>query len=404
MLCLLSLRAYAMAINFDNTSIAFQSLNSKELKKAHLLFKLLSSPTLVSIGKVLTLLAFKLHLPVKGIIKKTIFSRFCGGETIEECNNRIAALAKFGIGTILDYSVEGKQSESDLDETTREIIRTTKTAQGNAHVPFCVFKVSGIARFSLLEKVSAKIELTDGEKQEYLRVVNRVDSICKNAFEADTPVFIDAEESWIQPAIDALADTMMAKYNKQKFMVYNTIQLYRHDRLDFLMQSHHKARNGGYKLAVKLVRGAYMEKERERAVQKGYASPIQANKNLCDKDYNLALEYCVKNIQDIAVCAGTHNEQSSLFLVDLMHRYKIEKNDKRIYFAQLLGMSDHISYNLSAEGYNVAKYVPYGPVKEVLPYLIRRAQENTSVKGQTGRELALIKKEISRRKLKHDKQ
>jgi proline dehydrogenase len=393
-----------MAINFDNTSIAFQSLNSKELKKAHLLFKLLSSPTLVSIGKVLTLLAFKLHLPVKGIIKKTIFSRFCGGETIEECNNRIAALAKFGIGTILDYSVEGKQSESDLDETTREIIRTTKTAQGNAHVPFCVFKVSGIARFSLLEKVSAKIELTDGEKQEYLRVVNRVDSICKNAFEADTPVFIDAEESWIQPAIDALADTMMAKYNKQKFMVYNTIQLYRHDRLDFLMQSHHKARNGGYKLAVKLVRGAYMEKERERAVQKGYASPIQANKNLCDKDYNLALEYCVKNIQDIAVCAGTHNEQSSLFLVDLMHRYKIEKNDKRIYFAQLLGMSDHISYNLSAEGYNVAKYVPYGPVKEVLPYLIRRAQENTSVKGQTGRELALIKKEISRRKLKHDKQ
>lgn len=393
-----------MNINFDNTEIAFQSLNNKELKKAYLLFKLISSPLLVNIGKTLTLLAFKLRLPVKPLIKKTIFNRFCGGETIDECTAKINQLANFGIGTILDYSVEGKDSEDDLDSTAQEIIKTTKIAKDNSNIPFCVFKVTGIARFSLLEKVSNNQQLSPDEKQEYLRAVSRVDAICRSAYEANTPVFIDAEESWIQSAIDALAETMMAKYNKNKFIVYNTIQLYRNDRLQFLKLAHQKATSQGYKLAVKLVRGAYMEKERERALQKGYSSPIQTDKQACDKDYDLALEYCINNINDIAFCAGTHNEKSSLHLIELMQKNNLAVNDKRIYFAQLLGMSDHISYNLSANNYNVAKYVPYGPVKEVLPYLIRRAQENTSVKGQTGRELLLINKELKRRKLKNDKQ
>jgi proline dehydrogenase len=271
-------------------------------------------------------------------------------------------------------------------------------AKSNNHIPFCVFKVTGLARFALLEKISSVEKLDPNEKEEWERVKNRVAKICSTAAEAHQPIFIDAEESWIQQAIDDLANENMKSFNKNEVIVYNTFQLYRKDRLAFLMKSFNEAKNGNYKIGAKLVRGAYMEKERARAIEKKYSSPIQNSKEDSDKDYDLALKYCVENIEFISVCAGSHNEKSSLYLVQLMNEKGIEKNDKRIFFSQLLGMSDHISYNLSLNGYNVSKYVPYGPVKEVLPYLIRRAQENTSVKGQTGRELSLIIKEKQRRK------
>lgn len=385
-------------ISFENTEIAFQNKNSKQLKKAYWLFKMVSSPIMVKFGKWFTNVAITLHLPIKSIIKKTIFEQFCGGESISECDTAIQSLAQFKIGTILDYSVEGKESDKEFEQTCQEIISTITKAKSEKNIPFSVFKVTGIAQFSILEKANKGIE--DLSKQDlniYNEIVARVNRICEAAFNANVPVFIDAEESWIQNTIDLLAEQMMMKYNTDKAIVFNTIQLYRWDRLSFLEKSLNQAKSSTYKLGVKLVRGAYMEKERERSSEKNYKSPIQTSKENSDKDYNLALNFCVENIDTISICAGSHNEKSSLYLSELMTKKGIDKSDKRIYFAQLLGMSDHISYNLADAGYNVAKYVPYGPVREVLPYLIRRAEENTSVAGQTGRELSLITKERQRR-------
>ncbi len=386
-------------ISFENTEIAFGGKTDSDLKWSYRLFNLMGKPWLVKTGKVATNIAFKLHLPIKGIIKKTIFKQFCGGESINDCELKINQLAKFNIGTILDYSVEGKTSNEDLDKAKNEIIATIQKAKSNSHIPFSVFKPTGVARFELLELTNDEnAELTDEIKQELAQVIQRIDAICKSAYDANVPLFIDAEDSWIQDGIDRIVNSMMAKYNKEKVIVYNTIQMYRHDRLEFLKQSHQKAKENGYKIGMKIVRGAYMEKERERAEKMGYPSPIHKDKTATDNDYDLAVEYCINHIEDIAFCAGTHNEQSSAKLAQLIDDKKISKTDKRVYFAQLLGMSDHISYNLSHLGYNVAKYVPYGPIVEVMPYLIRRAEENTSVAGQMGRELSLIIKEQKRRK------
>ena len=385
-------------ISFDNTEKAFVAKNDADLIRSYRLFKIIGNPTFVKLGGLFTPLALNLRLPIKGIIKNTILKQFVGGETIAECNESIKELAKYNIGTILDYSVEGKESEADFDACTEETIETINRAKEDSSVPFCVFKVTGLARFALLEKVSAKQPLSDAERDEWIRVKRRVGAICKQAYLYNKPLFIDAEESWIQPAIDDLATENKEKYNTEKAIIYNTYQLYRHDRFVYLEQCIKEAKEKNYHIGAKLVRGAYMEKERKRAKDMGYTSPIQPDKKGSDDDYNQALELCIKNISNVSICAGTHNEQSSMLLVDLMHKNNIQPNDKRVYFAQLLGMSDHISYNLSMSGYNVAKYVPYGPVKEVLPYLLRRAQENTSVKGQTGRELSLIIKEKKRRK------
>jgi proline dehydrogenase len=385
-------------ISFDNTEKAFVAKNDADLIRSYRLFKIIGNPTFVKLGGLFTPLALNLRLPIKGIIKNTIYKQFVGGETIAECNESIKELAKYNIGTILDYSVEGKESEADFDACTEETIETINRAKEDSSVPFCVFKVTGLARFALLEKVSAKQPLSDAERDEWIRVKRRVGAICKQAYLYNKPLFIDAEESWIQPAIDDLATENKEKYNTEKAIIYNTYQLYRHDRFVYLEQCIKEAKEKNYHIGAKLVRGAYMEKERKRAKDMGYTSPIQPDKKGSDDDYNQALELCIKNISNVSICAGTHNEQSSMLLVDLMHKNNIQPNDKRVYFAQLLGMSDHISYNLSMSGYNVAKYVPYGPVKEVLPYLLRRAQENTSVKGQTGRELSLIIKEKKRRK------
>ncbi len=382
-------------ISFDNTENAFKAKSDSDLNRSYWLFKMVGNPTVVNFGAKVAPIG--LAIGFKGLIKSTIFKQFVGGENINECDKTIAELGKFNIGTILDYSVEGKESEVDFDACCKETIETIHKAKNDKLIPFCVFKVTGLARFALLEKVSANEKLTDAEIKEYEKVKQRVFQISKEAFEANQPLFIDAEESWIQPAIDALADENMAKFNKDKAIVYNTFQLYRKDRLDFLKQTIANAKANGFHVGAKLVRGAYMEKERARAIEKKYPSPIQESKEDSDIDYNLALEECVKNIDMMGLCAGTHNEKSSLYLVELMNKYAISSSDKRVYFSQLLGMSAHISYNLALANYNVSKYVPYGPVKEVLPYLMRRAQENTSVKGQTGRELSLIIKEKERR-------
>jgi len=384
---------------FENTEIAFRSKNDADLNRAFWLFKIIGNPIIVKFGKWMTNFALSVKLPIDPIIKRTIFKQFCGGTTIQDCEQTIQQLSSFNIGTILDYSVEGKIKEEDFERTTDEIIATIERASKDTTIPYAVFKVTGIATFSLLEKANfIENELTENEKKSFASIVSRVDRICKSGFDCGIPVFIDAEESWIQDTIDRLAQTMMAKYNKGKAIVFNTIQMYRHDRLDFLVKVIHDSQVNGYHYGIKLVRGAYMEKERARATLMKYTSPIQPNKAATDKDYNKALSLILENFSNLSLCAGTHNEYSSELLTDLLKKFNLQKDDKRIYFAQLLGMSDHISFNLSSEGFNVAKYVPYGPIKEVLPYLLRRADENTSVAGQTSRELSLLAKEKARRK------
>ncbi len=385
-------------VSFDNTQIAFGSKTGTDLNRSYWLFKIVSNPTIVKLSDTLASLALSLHIPIGWAIKPTIFKQFCGGETINECTTAIAQLGKFNIGTILDYSIEGKTKEEDFDATMHEIIATVNRAKGDKNIPFSVFKVTGISRFALLEKVNANQPLTTTEQQEYSRVTARVNAICKQAHDNDVAVFIDAEESWIQDAIDNLANAMMELYNTKRAIVYNTYQLYRHDRLHYLTQTVTSARTNNYFVGAKLVRGAYMEKERNRALQHNYTSPINTTKEATDKLYNQALSYWAANADVLSICAGSHNEDSATVLMQLMAQHGIANNDVRVYYSQLLGMSDHISYNLAAAGYNVAKYVPYGPVREVVPYLLRRAQENTSVKGQTGRELSLIIKEKQRRK------
>ena len=385
-------------LNFSNTEIAFSGKSNADLNRAYWLFKAISSNLLVKIGPPITTFAMAIGLPVAPIIRATIFRHFCGGESIDSCNTTIEQLAKFNIGTILDYSVEGAENESSFDATMQETIATIARAKGDSKIAFGVFKVTGLARFALLEKMDAGQSLSPAEQAEYDRVSNRIYQICKAAYDAKVRIFIDAEESWIQNSIDELSYQMMAHFNQEDAIVFNTYQFYRHDRLAAMKAAHQKLKAAGLFFGIKLVRGAYMEKERARAADKKYLDPIQLNKNASDADYDAALTYCVENIADISICAGTHNEKSSMHLVNLMAQNQIAKNDRRIYFSQLLGMSDNLSFNLSMAGYNVAKYVPYGPVKKVLPYLFRRAEENTAIAGQMGRELSLIVTEQKRRK------
>lgn len=385
-------------LDFSNIENAFASKSDADLNRAYWLFKAINSNFLVKVGPPITNFMLALHLPINRIIRSTIYKHFCGGENIDDCYKAIKQLAKFDVGSILDYSVEGKETEKDFDTTQNEILKTITRAKGDKDIPFCVFKPTGVGRIALLEKAGLSTTLSDDEAAEYIRVKERMNSICKSAFENDVRIFIDAEESWIQPVIDRMATEMMMQYNRTKPIVFNTIQFYRHDRMAYLKTAHAHAVANNYFAGYKLVRGAYMEKERARAAKLNYPSPIQPDKHACDNDYNEALKYCVYNIDKIAICAGTHNEESNLLLTTLMKEKNIAANDLRIWFSQLLGMSDHISFNLACAGYNVCKYVPYGPVAAVLPYLFRRAAENTSISGQMGRELSLIVAEKKRRK------
>ncbi len=384
-------------VSFDNTEVAFSYKSDRALQRAYWLFKAVGAPWLTHLGTKLVKFALKVKLPIQWPLKHTLFEQFCGGETIDDCSTTLHRLAQHGVQTILDYSVEGEQNEAGFDRAAAEIERTIQSSREVDYLPFSVFKVSGVASVRLLAKVQAQKALTPTEQQAYERAQQRVDRLCRAASEAGARILIDGEESWIQGTIDALADQMMQEYNQERAVVYNTYQLYRRDALANLKKAFQRAATYHYFLGAKLVRGAYLEKERERAEDQGYPDPIQPNKEATDADFNKALLYCINHKQRVSVVCGSHNAYSNQYLTLLMEKHGLLPNDSRVYFAQLYGMSDHISFNLATAGYNVAKYVPYGPVKKVVPYLLRRAQENTSVAGQSSQELKMIKQELRRR-------
>ena len=383
---------------FNNTEIAFSLKSDTELERASFLFKLIASQPLVKIGTAVTNFALKAHLPVEGLIRSTVFDHFCGGINENDCLRVVDNMFTKGVSSVLDYSVEGKEEDAQFDAALAMTLKTIEFAKEREAIPFAVFKPTGFGRTDLYIKVGEKATLTPAEQEDWNRVVARFDLACKTAFEKDVLLLIDAEESWMQDAADAIVTNMMQKYNKEKAIVFNTLQLYRWDRLDYLKELHNQANTEGFFIGMKLVRGAYLEKENEKAAEKGVISPICVTKEATDINYDATVLYMIENLDRMSIFAGTHNEESSYKLMELMNQRGIAKDDKRIFFGQLLGMSDNISFNLAANGYNVAKYLPFGPVRDVMPYLIRRAEENTSVAGQTSRELTLIKKEKERRK------
>ncbi|PRX55069.1 proline dehydrogenase family protein [Flagellimonas meridianipacifica] len=388
-----------MHLNFEDTAIAFELKTDSELERAYFLFKLIANEPLVRIGTAVTNFAIKAHLPVEGLIRATVFDHFCGGTTEEDCLSIIDKMYEKGVCSILDYSVEGKEVEDQFDFALQKTLDVLDFVKEKDAIPFAVFKPTGFGRFELYEKVSAGRPLNSDEQNEWDRIKERYDKVCKKAFDLDVALLIDAEESWMQQAADDLALDMMRKYNKEKVVVYNTAQMYRWDRLDFIKELNETASLEKFKVGLKVVRGAYMEKENERAKELGYPTPICKSKQATDENFDAAIGYMMENLDRMSIFAGTHNELSSIKLVEFMEEKQLDNNHDSIWFGQLYGMSDHITYNLSASGYNAAKYVPYGPVRDVMPYLIRRAEENTSVAGQTSRELTLLQKEKKRRKL-----
>lgn len=384
---------------FDNTEVAFKTKSDSELRRAYLLFKLIGYQSLVNVGTAFTLFALKNHLPIKGIIRSTVFDHFCGGESEQDAIPVIDILyKKGGVYSVLDYSVEGQENEENFDYTEKKINELTVLATKNEAMPFSVFKPTGLGRFDLWVKVSSKEELTKEEEVDWQRIRARYDSICATAHKHNIVLLIDAEHSWMQVAADALCEEMMAKYNKERPIVFNTLQCYRWDRLDYIKEQHQRAKEEGFKLGFKIVRGAYLEIENERAIEQGYPTPICASKLETDDMFNSVLQYILNNIEDIHLFCGTHNENSTLLAMEKMEEKGFARDDKRIWFGQLYGMSDNISFNLAEHGYNTAKYLPFGPIQDVMPYLIRRAEENTSVAGQSSRELTLITKERKRRR------
>lgn len=386
-------------ISFEDTAVAFAYKSDADLRKANFIFSLVNHPWMSFLATGMVKFAFKAGLPIEGIIRKTAFDHFCGGEGIEESEGVIRTIGKYHVETILDYSVEGEKSEAGFDVALEEILRNIEKAHHADHIPFCVFKTTGLASAALLEKINRGESLDAEEETAFDRVRQRVNRICEKAHAYGVPILIDAEETWIQEPIDQLADEMMARYNHERAIVFNTYQMYRTDSLDNLLHDYQTALTGNYFIGAKLVRGAYMEKERKRAEKMGYRSPIHPDKAATDKAFNDALEFCIAHIDRVEVMCGSHNEYSNSLLTERMAQKQLSPSDRRIWFAQLFGMSDNISFNLAKAGYNVVKYVPYGPVKSVMPYLLRRAQENTSVAGQSSRELRLIRKELKRRKL-----
>lgn len=385
--------------NFENTAIAFQLKTDSELERAYFLFKLIANEPLVKIGTAVTNFALKAHLPIEGLIRATVFDHFCGGVNEEDCIPIIDKMHGKGVCSILDYSVEGKEVEDQFDFALQKTLEVLDFVKEKDAIPFAVFKPTGFGRFDLYAKVSAGEKLDASETKELERLVDRYDKVCKKAHDLNVRLLIDAEESWMQKAADDITLEMMRKYNREKAVVFNTLQMYRWDRMEYLEEIDQTATLEGFKVGLKVVRGAYMEKENDRAGELGYKSPICASKKATDENFDAAVSYIMDHLETISIFAGTHNEESCLKLLKLMVKKRLENNDTHIWFGQLYGMSDHISFNLSEAGYNVAKYVPYGPVKDVMPYLIRRAEENTSVAGQTTRELGLLQMEKERRKL-----
>lgn len=384
---------------FNNTEVAFSLKSDSELERAYFLFKLIKSEPLVKIGTAVTKFALKSSLPVEGLIRSTVFDHFCGGVNENDCMPIIEKMYSKKVHSVLDYSVEGKEEEAQFDRVVEKTLSLINFVKEKDAMPFAVFKPTGFGRFELYQKITEGAELSEKEKLEWERVVNRFNTVAKACYDKGECLLVDAEESWMQKAADDLLEDLMEKYNKEKAIIFSTLQLYRHDRLEYLQGLHKRAQEKGYKIGMKLVRGAYMEKERERAERKGYKDPICATKAETDENFDNVLEYMFNNLENMSIFCGTHNEESSYRLVQLIKKSGLEKSDHRLWFGQLYGMSDNISYNLADQGFNVAKYLPFGPVKDVMPYLIRRAEENTSVAGQTNRELDLISKEKKRRKV-----
>ena len=392
---------FAMLENkiFDNTEAAFALKSDSELERAYFLFKMISKQPLVRIGTAATRFALNANLPVEKLIRATVFDHFCGGVNEKDCLNVVDRMYEKNVHSVLDFSVEGKELENQFDEALERVLKIIEFAEDKDAMPFSVFKPTGFGRFEIWRKVTEKVTLTEAEENEWQRIQQRFDRICTKASECNVALLIDAEESWMQTAADDLVTKMMEKYNVEKPVVYNTLQCYRWDRLEYMKNLHEYSLEKGFKLGVKIVRGAYMEKERARAEEKGYDSPICRDKGETDAHFNAVLVYILDNLGDISAFIGSHNEYSNYLAIELMQQKEIAVNDPRVWFGQLYGMSDHISFNLAAKGYNVAKYLPFGPVKDVMPYLIRRAEENTSVAGQTNRELTLLKEERKRRSL-----
>ena len=388
-----------MAVDFNNTEIAFHLKSDSDLERAYFLFKMISIEPLVRIGTAATNFALKAHLPVEGLIRSTVFDHFCGGVNEEDCISTIDKMYSSKVYSVLDYSVEGKEAESQFDLALKTILNLIEFSKNREALPIAVFKPSAFGRFDLYQKVSDKKPLSTSENDEWQRIKNRFDKVCASGKLNNVKILIDAEESWIQDAVDDLILELMQTYNTDALIVYSTLQTYRWDRLEYLKKIHVNAKQNNFKLGFKVVRGAYMEKERLRAKEMGYKSPICDTKEITDALFNNTITYILSNLDSIHLFVGTHNEESSLLALKLMSESNISNNDIRVWFGQLYGMSDHISFNLAKQGYNVAKYVPFGPVKDVMPYLIRRAEENTSVAGQTSRELSLIKKEKQRRNI-----
>ncbi len=383
---------------FQNTEIAFQWRSDKDLRRAYFLMKTISKPWLVNLGKALSNFAIKIHFPINWIVKPTIYSHFVGGETIEECEPLVRTLEKYNVKAILDYSVEGSEDEKKIQEALDETLKTIYNAAKDPNIPFAVFKPSAFGIPRILTKASEGADLNENEKKEVEKFRQRVYTLCKAAYDNNVPIMIDAEYYAYQKIVDDVIYEMMQKFNKERAIVYNTLQMYRRDRLDYLKYLYEQAQKDKIKIGIKFVRGAYIEQERERARRMGYPDPIHPTKEDTDRAYNAALEFSAEHIDTISIFNATHNEYSAYLLTDLMEKHGIAKDDPRCYFSQLYGMSDHITFNLAKLGYNVAKYIPYGPVRHVLPYLIRRTEENTSVAGQTPRELRLIEQEFKRRK------
>ena len=384
-------------VEFGDLKTAFEYKSNHELKKANFIFSIINHPFISSLAQSMVKVSLFLHLPVRWLIKKTVFDHFCGGESIQDSQKTVDILSKHHVRTILDYSVEGEVSEKGFERTKEEIKRIIDKAKVSPEIPFTVFKMTGMASFNLLKKVQSDEDLSRDEMEAFDKVLQRVDEVCAYAVSNQVPIMIDAEESWIQDPVDQISYDMMKKYNKDRAWVLNTYQMYRKDSLDHLMEASQEIISKGCFFGTKLVRGAYIEKERERAEKLGYDDPIHVNKEATDKCFNDGLKYCYENRDKITVVCGSHNEYSNQFLANLMDDGNVAHDDNRFWFAQLFGMSDNISFNLGKAGFNVAKYVPYGPVLSVMPYLLRRAEENTSVAGQRSRELQMIKQELNRR-------
>ncbi len=383
---------------FQNTEVAFKIKSNADLKRALWLFRMISFNFIVKTGNKIIPAALNIGLPMSWIIKPTVFKHFCGGENLNECKPVVEKLGAANVKSILDYSVEGGEDDQQIEIAFLETLKSIEFAGKNPNIPFAVFKPTAFIKSEALEVLSKGGIIDEQSQDEGRKFRTRVEALCTTAASHELPILIDAEDSFYQPFIDSVVMEMMAKHNSKKAIVFNTYQMYRWDRLAILKENLQQAKKGNFHLGAKFVRGAYMERERERAKRKGYKDPIQPDKESTDRDYNEALKFSIENIETISIFNGTHNESSALYLTELMEKHGIAKDDKRVWFSQLYGMSDHISFNLSLQGYNVAKYVPYGPVKHVLPYLLRRVEENSSVSGQTGRELSLILKELKRRK------